>query len=484
MDERINKLGNAKKLIEDKQFLQAEQLLNNYLSLYPDDRDGLHLLGIVFQSREEFEKAIYYYRKCLDINSNNPEILKNIGLSLMGMRLFEKAIEIFKVAIEISPQNVKLHNNLAILYDLTGNFEKAKESFYRAIEFDGSYWEAYQNLSHTYSYLGDLNKAEYYNEKALMLNPDSVDANFDRAIIKLNKGDFPAAWKDYEWRLKKDLIGFKNFSKPRLIDQPVQDKTVVVYDEQGFGDTIQFVRFIPLLKQKGCKIVLMTHEKLVDLMVNSNVADTVLPKKDGSYNFEYDYHIPLLSIPFYLGIKEEEIPKNLPYLFVDEKLIVSKSKLFKSCEKLKVGIVWRGKQPIGNEHRTASLKDYIKLSSIPVIQLYSLQADTLTGEEKELLKENKIIDLSREIRNFYNTAAVMMNLDLIITIDTYSAHLAGALGKEVWTILSFKSDWRWKSVNDVSIWYPGMKLFKQYKFGEWQPVFERVYNNLLLYIND
>lgn len=480
MDERINKLDSAKKLIEEKQFLLAEQLLNNFLSLYPNDRDGLYLLGIVFQKREEFEKAIYYYRKCLEIDSNNSEILNNIGLSLMGMRLFEKAIEIFKIALEISPQDAKLHNNLAILFDYTGQFEQAIKTFFKAVEIETDYIDAYQNLAHTYSNLGEFEKAEYYNEKVLSLQPDSVDANFDKAIIKLHKCEFPSAWQQYEWRLKKDLIGFKNFSKPRLIDQPLNDKTVVVYDEQGFGDTIQFVRFIPLLKQRGCKVVLMTHEKLVDLMLNSSIADSVLPKKDGSYDFEYDYHIPLLSIPYYLAAKEEDIPVNIPYLFVDKELIALKSRKIKKNDKLKVGIVWRGKQPLGNEHRTASLKDFIKLQQIPFVQLFSLQADTLTDEETALLKEHRIIDLSHEIRNFYNTAAVMMNLDLIITIDTYSAHLAGALGKEVWTLLSFKSDWRWKSTNDISFWYPKMKLFKQYKFGDWEPVFERVYNNLLL----
>jgi len=484
MNTRDELLNKANSLIKEKKFVEAINILEKNIDANSGDNNILFFLGYSYQKIEQFENAIHYFRRCLETDPANPDILNEIGVSLMGMRLFDKAITVLQAAIEISPNNIKLYNNLGAVFNLTGQFNAAIECLTKAIKLDAFYTDAYQNISHSYSFLGDFEKAEFYNKKALAIAPDSVDANFDYSIIKFNKGEFIEGWKFYEWRIKKNLIGFQDFSKPGLENQDVAGKTILLYDEQGFGDTIQFARFIPMLKQKGCSVVLVTHEKLVDLMQNSKIADKVIPKKVGSFSVDYDFHIPLLSLPNYLKISEEKIPVKIPYLFVDEELKVKKRKAITGGNQLKVGIVWRGKLPLGSEHRTTSLKFFLALQSIPGVQLYSLQADTLTGEENEILLRSNIIDLSGEVYNFYNTAAVMMNLDLIITIDTYSAHLAGALGKEVWTLLSYKGDWRWLSRQGKSIWYPNISLIKQYKFGEWEPVFEQVYNRLLFHVND
>lgn len=327
--------------------------------------------------------------------------------------------------------------------------------------------------------LGFIKEAVEYFDIALKYSQEYPEIHYNKSHALLISGNFEEGWKEYEWRKKRKEFYPRNYSKPELISgMEIKGKRILVYDEQGLGDSIQFIRFIPMLKQMGVDIILECNKQL--LRIFKRITDSsALIERDvkNEPSVEYDFQIPLLSLPLYFNTTYETIPSEVPYIFAEEELSNKMSEHIKCENQFKIGIVWGGNpNHTSDNKRSIPLSYFNRLLSIENVKLFSLQK----GIPLKQVKENNfpIVVLNDYLNDFADTAATIENLDLVITIDTSVAHLAGAMGKPVWLLLPFFPDWRWLLKRNDSPWYPSMKIFRQSEEGNWEPVFDEVVSEL------
>ena len=426
-------------------------------------------IAAAFDWQDEMGKAIFYYEKAINIEPNIAENYNNLGMALKKQGKLTEAIKIYEQAISIDNNYALAYNNLGSIYEKQGNLVKAESYYRKAITLDPDLGVASKNLCLVLATIGDLKGAiDFYNQ-ALEINPDSAISHFNLSILLLMQGDFQRGFAEYEWR-------WQNYT-PRVFSQPLWDGsnlegyTILLYAEQGLGDTIQFIRYVPLVKQCRGKVMFECPESLYRLLRNFNGIDTLIKQGEDLPNF--DVQSPLLSLPHILGTTLENIPAKIPYLNVKE--------YDNFCldiplgTKLKVGIVWGGSpQNPSNDSRSCSLNYFTEMLKIPGMAFYSLQKGPQVKELQEFTDKILIQDLSDRLNDFADTAIIISQLDLIISVDTAVVHLAGALGKPVWLLLSFLPDWRWMLEREDSPWYPTMRLFRQKRLGDWTEVFVRV----------
>lgn len=344
----------------------------------------------------------------------------------------------------------------------------------RAYPHDNMIWTMYRHLGTLFYKAGSVNNAIAIYERLIDTNPVDADAHACLGICRLLIGDFKRGWPEYEWRLKTKSMAEPPSGRPRWHGESLKDKTILIEAEQGHGDTIQFVRYLPRVKALGATIVLGCQPGLRSLLINSFDVDQVVCQGDLAPRF--DIETTLLSLP---GIfQSETIPADVPYLRVPQgsgaqaiRAIAQYSNLFR------VGLVWAGGIYTKDSHRSMKLEQFSVLFDIPKTKFVILQKGDATAELKAFSRDT-IADISPYLGDFADTAAVVQELDLVISVDTSVAHLAGALGKPVWTMLPFAPDWRWMLNREDSPWYPTMRLFRQPKPGDWPSVIQRVAEEL------
>ncbi len=429
----INNLGAAFQM-QDK----LEEALNCYqklITLKPNDARAFHNLGRVFQKQGKVEEAIAYYQQTLIFDPNQPIACNDLGTIFHAQGLLDKAIAYYEKAFNLDSNYALAHYNLGVLLMENSQFEKAIGCFNRAIE----------------------------------INPNYADAHWNRGLILLKWGDYERGFAEYEWRWRREQTPPPPFPQPRWAGEELEGKTILLYAEQGFGDTIQFIRYAPLVQARGGIVVVECHEPLVRLLKTISSIDRVIARETTLP--EFDVHVPLMSLPYIFGTTLETVPNQVPYLNYDQspRLSTEPSSL------MKVGIVWAGNPDFaGNHQRSCTLNHFLGILDTPGVAFYSLQKGIAVEELAQL--SQKVIS---QVDDFADTAAVIAQLDLIITVDTAVAHLAGALGKPVWVLLAFNPDWRWMLEKEDSPWYPSMRLFRQRQSGDWAEVFARVEAALL-----
>ena len=297
----------------------------------------------------------------------------------------------------------------------------------------------------------------------------------------LFSGNFKEGWKEYEWRFNAfpSIYQNRNFSIPLREGSDVSGLTVLLFSEQGFGDTIQFVRYAPLVAKRGAKVILECQKELVSLLQTVEGIHKVIVH--GSELPEFDVYWPLLSSPLFFDTNLENIPQKIPYITPDN-LLVEKfhNRVQNDKAKLKIGLSWAGRPTHSNDiFRSVSLDLFSPLAQIEDVTLYSLQKGEAAKQMEIKPIGWKIIDYNNEINDFSDTAGLIANLDLVISVDTAVAHLAGAIGKPVWTLIPFAPDWRWMLNREDSPWYPTMRLFRQSSPGDWESVITKVKDELI-----
>jgi hypothetical protein len=303
----------------------------------------------------------------------------------------------------------------------------------------------------------------------------------------LLSGNFQEGWHEYECRFMrpnwKDVYPYR-LSGARWDGRSFEGRQLLIHDEQGLGDTLQFLRYLPMAKAMGGKVIFEVRGKLLPLLKNVSGADEVVSRSpDGEPNVDYDLFVPMLSLPAILGTLLQTVPAQIPYLFADNDLVCSWAARLSSIAGFKVGICWQGNPAnAADRRRSVPLKLFEPLARIQGIQLISLQKIHGLEQLAEMPADGSIIDLGRELDEnsgvFMDTAAVLKNLDLVITSDTAVPHLAGALGVPVWLLLPYSPDWRWLTKGSHSPWYPTMRLYRQPDPGNWTAVFQRVSQHL------
>ena len=357
--------------------------------------------------------------------------------------------------------------------------EKEKKSiqcFEKALDLDEKYpgaHLAYYNIGIYYENKFLFNKAIEYYTKAIEKDKEFYDAFWNRGLILLLLGHLKKGWEDYEYRFKKKKSSdTRNFRKPKWDGSNLDGKRILIASEQGFGDCVQFIRYLSLVKEKGGHIILETHNELKRLFEKIPFIDELYEKKKGKVpEIAFDYYIHLMSLPAIFNTTLSTIPNKVPYLKTDLISDEKFKKMIKNYNGFKIGIVWAGNPKHENDSkRSLAFENFKQIENIPGVKLFSLQK----GIALEHLKNSNIIDLSPEITDFYDTACIINNLDLIVSVDTSVTHLAGALGKHVWVLLPFVPDWRYLLDRKDSPWYPTMKLLRQPSPGEWESVFREV----------
>ena len=488
------------------------------LSLQPGSAVAHNNLGAALSRKGDFPGAAVRYRRALSLDPNFAEAHHNLGKALSELAEWEEAAMCCQRSLALSPDNAEAHNDLGNALAETGRWDEAVASFRRAVALKPDYPEAHSNLGNALSEKGRYDEAIASHERALALAPNLAEAQsnlgttyfregkFEKALacfrqalairndlaavhcelagVLLLLGRYEEGWPEYEWRSqRRDYAGQRrNFPAPQWRGTQVACGTILLHAEQGLGDTIQFVRYVALVRErsKAERVILECQPELTRLLSESGgFGAEVIARQSGDQSTlpPFDRHLSLLSLPFVLA-QFEPLSPGRPYLRADPALRMAWRNRLAPDSMFRVGLAWAGNPRHHNDRRRSVQADkFLPLVQVPGMTFYSLQTEPSSPPTRSLINGG-LIDLTREITDFADTAALMAELDLIISVDTAVAHLAGALGRSTWTLLPFVPDWRWGLEREDTPWYPTMRLFRQPKAGDWDSVIRRVVEEL------
>jgi Flp pilus assembly protein TadD len=424
--------------------------------------------GSALYQRRQFAEAGGCYRRALDLNPKDADAHYNLGNVLVQQENLAEAITCFRQAVRLDPNHAAAHFNLGNAYADKGLLDRAVESYRRCLQVNPNHAEAHNNLGNALQVLGQMTEAGICYEEALWLNPRFALAQLNRGHWRLLQGHFESGWSDYEQRWAAFGQSPRHLEQPRWDGSPLEGKTILVWAEQGLGDTLQFVRYLPLVKQKGGNVVLECQAALLNILTGISGADHVVATD--SPLPPYDVQIPLLSVPGLFGTRTDTIPAGVPYIPLGRAARRNAGNRIPRT----IGIVWQGSMNQKADRRSLPLAQFEPLAKLVGVQQVSLQVRPGAKQIEEV--SFPIADWGSTFNpaSLIDLATALLKVDLVVTVDTAAAHLAGALGVPVWTLLSFGSDWRWLLHRADCPWYPTMRLFRQTKLGDWCEVIERV----------
>lgn len=474
-------------LLQQKgQLDKAGDCYQNALHLNPHYAEAYNNLGNVHKDKGNIDDAIRCYEKALQLSPTLSIAERNIGVCYMEKGSPDQAIDHYHKALRLNPHYADTYHLLGMAYEEKEDLNEAIVAYEKAFGLDPGLAETCNNLGNVYHAKGFFDLSLEYYRKALVINPWLPETHWNIARLLLMRGEFTEGWKEFEWRWqKKDFAPLqKKFSVPQWDGFDIRGKTIFLFSEQGIGDTIQFIRYADLISKMGAKVIVESQPEIKKLLESmSGIAHVVVR---GDKSPECHTYAPLLSLPAILGTTFDTIPSEIPYLFPDPQLSdkwMEKTK--NSTSELRIGITWAGNPAHrNNRNRSFPLAIFSPLAELQDIIFFSLQKGTPSSQAKHPPKGFNLIDYTEDIRDFSDTAALINNIDLVISADTAVAHLAGALGKPVWVLLPFIPDWRWLLEREDSPWYPTMRIFRQKSPGDWECVIESVYKCLSASLNN
>jgi tetratricopeptide (TPR) repeat protein len=440
-------------------FAEAHQYLGNLLLQQGDENEGIkHLKSAVALSGS----AIAHY---------------NLGTGYLKAGDPSAAAGHLKKALQLDAHLTPAHLNLGEVLTQLGNHDGALQHFEKVLEDKPDSVEAQIGIGNVHSQDNHIEQAITHFQQAIATQPDHPTAHMNLAHCYLKLGNLKEGWQEYEWRLKAARSPVADI--PQWDGSPLNGKRLLVMAEQGAGDTIQFARYLPLLREKAaCAIIFACHRSLMRLLAPIAGVATILEleRMDRTIAADHaiDCRINLMSAPLFFNTEIETIPTRSPYLHADQQLVQHWRQRTSAYNNLKIGIAWSGNPANGNDcYRSCNPEHFAKLAKLPGITLFSLQKN-ISKKTGKAIPGVPLVDFTRELNDFADTAALIDNLDLVISIDTSIAHLSGALGKPVWTLLHLAADWRYLMNIDSCSWYASMRLFRQTSRGNWDSVFEQL----------
>lgn len=404
------------------------------IALDPLHAEAHFNFAVTLMLENRIDESETAYRRALELHPDHAQAFNNLGHILQAKGRLEEALQCYRHSLLIKPDYVEAHYNLGVALQNQDRVEESAEAYRDVLALDPLHADAHNNLGSLHLALNELPAAIACYQRAVELAPDHHDAPWNLGLANLTLGHWAAGWKGYEWRFRMNPKLEGDFKQPRWRGEPLGGKTILLLAEQGLGDTIQFVRYRKELERRGARVIVDVHERLKPL---------IGPREE----LPFDYYAHMMSLP---GILGGPIPAEIPYLHVTPADL---------GPGFKVGLCWCGNTAYKNNHlRSMREQDVAPLQATEGVRFFSLQQ-----EEGDTLLE---------------TAQTVAGLDLVITVDTMIAHLAGALGRPVWTLLCFAADWRWMLDRDDSPWYPTMRLFRQSRRGDWAGVVQRVRDDL------
>ena len=421
----------------------------------------------------DFETAERSFRAGLEIDPNMAETWANLGYLLDQQGRLEQAEACYRSALEIAPDSAQVQLNLGALLTAQGRFEQAHAAYSEAISRHPAAPGGWSNLGVLYIGMKREAEAEFFLRKALELDPGFAKAQFNLAYLALRQGRFEEGWRGLEARDWYHGLS-RHFSCPRWRGEALAGKSLVIGYEAGHGDVIQFCRYARLLKGQGAAhITLICHPALKALLATLDGVDRVLAFDEDVPASGWDFWTPLLSLPYYCQTRADSIPAALPYLHAHANR-VARWRALLPRGKLRVGLVWKGNPKFENDadRSLSHLSQLAPLAEVPGVHFISLQKGAGEDEGRHPPDRLALLHLGSDMEDFADAAAIITELDLVISVDTAMAHLAGALGIPCWLLLpDFMTDWRLQIERTDSPWYPGvMRLFRQRRRGDWSPV--------------
>jgi tetratricopeptide (TPR) repeat protein len=504
-DAAENCIGLAFVLIEQGLQTEAQNYLTRAVSIDPNNADAQYLLGTVSEAIGDRAAALTHFNVALALKPDFDVARRTVCRLLLDQDRLDEALEHYRAAVSFAPDDALLHNDLGALLQRLGRPDEALHSYRQALSIqpdalaplnnvasllhdDGRYEEALEyfgkallhhpdsaelhfNTALSLQELGRRAAALESYGRATALAPDFAAAHWNEALCRLQMADFVEGWKKYEWRWKYDAL-----KKPKpdfeqqiwLGDEPLEGKTILLYSEQGIGDAIQFYRYTTLLSAKGANVVMQVPGALVSLLADQGNPCRIVSKNDPLPPF--DCYCPLLSLGLAFRTALDTIPANTPYLHAPAIAVERWRARLGARTQPRIGLVWSGSASHANDrHRSIPLAVLAKVIS-PNLHFISLQKEVKSTDLATLQELPAVFHAGEELEDFADTAGLIANLDLVISVDTSVAHLAGALGKPVWVLLPFNPDWRWLSERHDSPWYPSARLFRQPRYGDWDSV--------------
>ncbi|WP_176053796.1 tetratricopeptide repeat protein [Paraburkholderia caribensis] len=500
-------LADAQQKFTAGQYDEAAALLHGILSIDPDHNETLEALGYVAARQGDYARAADYATRAARPASTNPqqlhfaahicqlagrhadaialyervlaaypdhaESLHGAAMSLVATGEHERALQRLARLAQRYPQSAEVHYNRGTLLGQMERYDEELAAYRQAIALKPNFVRAYVNLGVALRDLHRFDEALQQFRKAVSIDANDAGARTNRAQTNLLLGEFEHGWREYEWRW---LDGTMRHGLPDTTlwtgKQPLDGKTVFVHGEQGFGDTVQFIRFVGRLGAMGARVIVRVQDALLPLLRGYPGAAEVIGESAPLPAF--DYHIPMLSLAFALKLREADLATESPYIHADSQLAGQWADVFAQDDaRPRVGIVWSGSRThLNDRNRSIPLAQCMPLFDANA-QFVSLVKDVRESDRACLdanVARGVLRDVSDRLTSFAETAALIAQLDLVIAVDTAVAHVAGALGKPVWIALPFTPDWRWQLKRDDSPWYPHMRLFRQSKRNDWSDV--------------
>ena len=483
-------LANA--LREQGKFMEAIEAYQQAIRIQPNHADAYNNLGTIFINQNRIDDAIEAYRQAIQIQPNQGEAYYNLGNALHRQEKLEEAIEAYQQAIQIQPNYVDAYNNLGVVLI---DHEKLRESvqiYQKTLEIQPNYADAYNNLGNALREQGKLEESIRIFQKAIYIQPNHAEAHNNLAMTLLLKGDFKNGWKQYEWRRQCDNFPFekRDFPQPFWEGTDPKDKSILVWTEQGIGDEIMFSSILPDLLSRNANVIVESDTRMVSLFQRSFPKIRFTPRQNPPnpqlLNTTMDYQTPIGSLGKWFRTDNNSFILNRnTYLYACPKKTSEIRKKYQELakEKILIGISWKStginqRQTYSKKKKSTLLEHWQPVLAQRNCYFINLQYGNVKQELNEFQKHNNLkIHQDEEIDSLSSLddfAAQISALDLVISTSNTTVHLAGALGKQVWTLLPHIPDWRWTLEREDTLWYPKMRLFRQHRIGDWSDVFQQV----------
>ena len=474
-------LGRSNVLFEAGRYEEALSAVEKAIASKPNLGEAWHGLGNALNGLQRHNEALSAYEKALAVNPKSAGTLYARGNVLSELKRYEDALSAYDNALALDPNFAEGWIGRGNVLNILKRFDAALSAHAQALALQANLAEAWLGRGNVFLELKRLDEALSCYDQAIALKPDFATAYFNRGRGRLLLGRYPEGWRDYEWRWEAKHFPSKrpDLKVPNWLGDDLLGCHLLVFGEQGLGDIIQFVRYLPFLFQRECKITFLAPEKLVRLLRHSIPAVHVCGTPHGLQ--EIDAQVALISLPHLLNTDLSSVPDRVPYLKAEAELEADwRARI--GVDGFKIGISWQG-NPRGEIDlgRSVPLRNFVRLSRLPGVRLISLQKDVGLDQLSDLSNEAKVETLGALDNGadaFVDTAAVIANVDLVITCDTSIAHLAGALGRPTWVALKHVPDWRWMLDRNDSPWYPTMRLFRQRERDDWTSVFSEIEESL------
>jgi tetratricopeptide (TPR) repeat protein len=465
-----------------RQFAAALQSYDKAAALHPGLYQAFFKSGSVYQELKDLDKALASYDLAIAIRKEYPEAWLNRGVVLHDLRRFDEALASYDQAIALKPSYAEAWFNRGTLQKEADQWDAAIASFDRAIEIRSEYAEAWCGRGAALAQAHQMDEALSSYDRAIALRPDFAEAQYNRSLALLQAGNYAAGWPAYEWRWKNAARLF--MGAPRAFREPLwlggddlAGKRILIFCEQGLGDTLQYCRYVNLVADLGAEVIFEVQAPLVSLLARLPGVSRVLTA--GSALPPFDCQCPLLSLPLAFKTTLQNVPATTPYIYADPDRVALWQSRLGARTRPRIGLVCTGSKGYGNDkNRSIALAEWA--ARLPRdFDYVCLQKEYRDADLAALQANPWIANYAAEQKDFSDAAALVEAMDLVISVDTAVAHLAGAMGKPTWRLLPVTSDWRWMLDREDSPWYPSLRLYRQQEVGDWSGVFARFTADLL-----